>query len=165
MEDYEKMLNSAFEKVKSCEECGRFEIKKANWNVQGKKTFINNFMQISNCLRKGGEEQFAKFLSKELEDLKKSAESLQILIKELLEKLDVEFKQGIEKINKTFHEFFVLMFGGGEARLEVVKEKIKRRKALFVHVLFVGFFESLMNAVTENQALPLSARQLQDVII
>ena len=72
-----------------------------------------------------------EFLIKELEDLKKSAESLEILIKELLEKLDIEFKQGIEKINKSFYEFFSLMFGGGEAKLEVVKEKRKRKKLEF----------------------------------
>lgn len=69
-----------------------------------------------------------EFLTRELEDLKKSAESLEILIKDLLEKLDVEFKQGVEKINDTFHEYFALMFGGGEAKLEVVqntKRKIK----------------------------------------
>ena len=44
-----------------------------------------------------------EFLQKELDDLKKSADSLEILIKELLDKLNIEFKQGIEKINKTFH--------------------------------------------------------------
>src|SRR3989344_4242296 len=66
-----------------------------------------------------------EFLAKELGDLKKSAESLEILIKELLERLDIEFKQGIEKINKSFQNFFSLMFGGGEAELQVVKEKIK----------------------------------------
>jgi chromosome segregation protein len=71
-----------------------------------------------------------EFLAKELEDLKKSAQSLEILIQELLQKLDVEFKQGIEKINKAFHEYFALMFGGGEAKLEVVKEKVKKRKDL-----------------------------------
>lgn len=71
-----------------------------------------------------------EFLTKELEDLKKSADSLKELIKELLEKLDVEFKQGIEKINDSFQKFFSIMFGGGEAKLEVVKEKIKKRKEL-----------------------------------
>lgn len=66
-----------------------------------------------------------EFLAKELEDLKRSANSLEILINDLLEKLDIEFKQGIEKINKAFCEYFALMFGGGEAKLIVVKEKIK----------------------------------------
>ncbi|OHB08494.1 MAG: hypothetical protein A3I19_00800, partial [Candidatus Zambryskibacteria bacterium RIFCSPLOWO2_02_FULL_38_13] len=69
-----------------------------------------------------------EFLAKELGDLKKSAESLEILIKELLERLDIEFKQGIEKINKSFQNFFSLMFGGGEAELQVVKEKTKKKK-------------------------------------
>ena len=38
-----------------------------------------------------------EFLQKELEDLKNSAKSLEILIKDLVEKLDVEFKQGLKK--------------------------------------------------------------------
>jgi len=70
------------------------------------------------------------FLTKELEDLKKSAKSLEMLIKELLEKLDLEFKEGIEKINKSFHEFFTLMFGGGEAKLEVTKSYKLKAKSL-----------------------------------
>ena len=80
-----------------------------------------------------------KFLAKELEDLKKSAESLETLIKDLLERLDVEFKRGIEKINKAFQNFFSLMFGGGEAKLEVIKEKIKKRK-----------FDDLEDAQSQN---------------
>jgi len=70
-----------------------------------------------------------EFLQKELEDLKKSADSLEILINELLEKLDVKFKHGIERINKTFQEFFVLMFGGGEAELKVEKSLKLRTKS------------------------------------
>ena len=70
-----------------------------------------------------------EFLAKELSDLKKSAQSLEILIKELLERLDIEFKQGIEKINTSFQNFFSLMFGGGEAELQVVKEKTKKRRS------------------------------------
>lgn len=70
------------------------------------------------------------YLTRELEDLNKSAESLNILIKELFEKLDIEFKIGIEKINKAFNEYFVLMFGGGEAKLTIEKLKIKRLKNL-----------------------------------
>ena len=67
-----------------------------------------------------------EFLEKELEDLKKSADSLEILIKELIEKLDIEFKNGVEKINKTFQEFFILMFDGGNAFLKIVKNEKKR---------------------------------------
>lgn len=67
------------------------------------------------------------FLVKELEDLEKSALSLRDLIKDLEKKIDIEFKTGIEKINKQFKEFFSLMFGGGEASLTVVKEKRKKK--------------------------------------
>ncbi len=68
------------------------------------------------------------FLEKELEDLIKSSESLKILIKELEEKLTIEFKEGVNKINTQFSEFFIAMFGGGSASLSVIKEKKRKRK-------------------------------------
>ena len=68
-----------------------------------------------------------EFLARELIDLEKSAESLTTLIKELEEKLDTLFSDGIEKINKQFKEFFALMFGGGESSLTVTKEKKRKR--------------------------------------
>jgi len=67
-----------------------------------------------------------EFLTRELLDLDKSAESLQSLIKELDERLNTEFGVGVEKINKSFQNFFSLMFGGGEAELRLVKS-IKRK--------------------------------------
>jgi len=90
-----------------------------------------------------------EFLTKELEDLKKSAESLELLIKDLLQKLDEEFKDGIEKINKTFQEFFSLMFGGGKAQLEVIKEKIKKKR-------------DLLDLEYEGEPLPLSREDLEN---
>ncbi len=69
-----------------------------------------------------------EYLEKELLDLSKSAESLRLLIGELLLKLDTEFKEGIEKINKNFQEYFALMFDGGEAKLEVLIEKKRKPK-------------------------------------
>ena len=68
------------------------------------------------------------FLAKEVVDLTKSIESIRTLIQELKETLDTEFKEGVEKINKQFQEFFSLMFGGGSAFLSVVMEH-KRTKA------------------------------------
>ncbi|MEK7390904.1 MAG: AAA family ATPase [Patescibacteria group bacterium] len=66
------------------------------------------------------------FLVGELADLEKSAESLRTLIDELSQKISVEFSTGLEKINKQFEEFFSLMFGGGQAKLVLVKEKKRR---------------------------------------
>lgn len=68
-----------------------------------------------------------EFLAKELEDLKVSAESLRVLMRTLEEQIDTQFKEGVVKINKQFGEFFGLMFGGGTASLEVVREKKKKR--------------------------------------
>src|ERR1035437_226613 len=66
------------------------------------------------------------FLMKEMEDLTKSIESLQKLIADLKEKIDVEFKEGVRKINVEFQEFFSLMFGGGHGSLSIIE--IKKRK-------------------------------------
>lgn len=90
-------------------------------------------------------EERDQFLGRELEDLKKSAESLEILIKELLEKLDVEFKHGITKINKAFQEFFSLMFGGGTASLQVTKSEKRKAKNLESEL------EELQSAITEGE--------------
>ncbi len=68
------------------------------------------------------------FLTRELEDLTKSAESLRGLIAELAVKLDLEFKEGIQKINAQFQEYFSLMFGGGTAHLSVLREKKRVKK-------------------------------------
>ncbi len=68
------------------------------------------------------------FLEKEIEDLNKSIKDCNILIQELKEKLDSEFKNGIERINKQFQDFFALMFGGGGAFLSITMENKKPKK-------------------------------------
>ncbi|MFZ2149803.1 MAG: AAA family ATPase [Minisyncoccia bacterium] len=68
-----------------------------------------------------------EFLAKELEDLEKSIEALQKLIADLKEKIDIEFKEGVKKINVEFQEFFSLMFGGGHGSLNIIVENKKRR--------------------------------------
>ena len=67
------------------------------------------------------------FLAKEMEDLEKSIESLKKLIVDLKEKIDIEFKEGVKKINVEFQEFFSLMFGGGHGSLSIVVETKKKR--------------------------------------
>lgn len=67
------------------------------------------------------------FLAKEMEDLTKSIESLQKLIVDLKEKIDIEFKDGVKKINTQFQEFFSLMFGGGTGSLSVVVPEKKKK--------------------------------------
>lgn len=69
------------------------------------------------------------FLEREVGDLIASAGSLQTLIKELTEKLDFEFKEGVRRINTQFEEFFKLMFGGGVASLTVVRPEKRKQNA------------------------------------
>ena len=52
---------------------------------------------------------------------------MRLLIQELKETLDTEFKEGVLKINKQFQDFFALMFGGGSAFLSVVMEHKRGR--------------------------------------
>ena len=58
-----------------------------------------------------------EFLSRELEDLAKSADGLEQLITSLDEELAKSFAEGLVKVNQSFTEFFALMFGGGSAKL------------------------------------------------
>ena len=68
------------------------------------------------------------FLEKEITDLEQGSSSLKELMMELKEKLDLEFKSGIEKINKQFQNFFELMFGGGTAFLSLITEQKRKYK-------------------------------------
>lgn len=68
------------------------------------------------------------FLKRELSDLEASKKSLLDMINELEDKINIEFKSGIKKINVEFQELFKLMFGGGNAELEVVREPVRIRK-------------------------------------
>ena len=68
------------------------------------------------------------FLTKEMEDLTNSIESLQKLMTDLKNQIDLEFQEGVRKINKEFQEFFSLMFGGGTANLDLVEEVKKSRR-------------------------------------
>ncbi len=69
------------------------------------------------------------FLARELTDLEKAKEELNKLIQELDIRIDYEFKNGIIKINSEFQNFFTLMFGGGKAELNVVREMKRKKKS------------------------------------
>jgi chromosome segregation protein len=67
------------------------------------------------------------FLVREVADLTESVSKLEQLIEELTRELNEQFVTGIEKIDKEFARFFVLMFGGGNAALTRTKPKPKKR--------------------------------------
>lgn len=67
------------------------------------------------------------FLMKELEDLERSAKSLQDLIAELEKTIDMRFTEGLKHINEALKLFFAKLFGGGEASLDIEEPKRVRR--------------------------------------
>lgn len=70
-----------------------------------------------------------QFLERELTDLSHTAESLSVLIGELDAKIASEFTVGVDKINRQFSEYFAMMFGGGEAKLSVIRESRPKKKS------------------------------------
>lgn len=69
------------------------------------------------------------FLNKELIDLENSKKNLHALIADLDARINIEFKEGILKINAQFQNYFSLMFGGGSASLSIVREKRRKKKS------------------------------------
>jgi translation initiation factor 2 subunit 2 len=66
MDNYEKLLENAYKTVKVVEKSGgRFELPKVQGHVTGNNTFITNFVQIADYIRRD-KEHLAKFLQKEL---------------------------------------------------------------------------------------------------
>lgn len=61
-----------------------------------------------------------EFLSGEVEDLKRSIDTLRSLIEELQNTMEEKFVEGLKQINEYFKKFFVSMFGGGEAYVKKV---------------------------------------------
>ncbi len=70
-----------------------------------------------------------EFLKKELLDLSNASVALAGLIADLDVELTKRFDEGIIKINDSFGEFFTTMFGGGEARLDLLDEESPKKKS------------------------------------
>lgn len=63
-----------------------------------------------------------EFLKKESEDLRNAIGDLKELVRDLNDKIKFEFGEAIVKISEEFNRFFNLMFGGGHAKLRVIKQ-------------------------------------------
>ena len=70
-----------------------------------------------------------EFLGRELADLERSALSLKDIIAELEKTIDARFTEGLKQINLALRDFFMKLFGGGEARLTVEEPKPHRKGA------------------------------------
>ena len=99
----------------------RIKIKLEDAGVGGGAEIVKEFKEVS---------ERDQFLMKEMEDLAKSLESLQKLITELKEKINLEFKEGVKKINVEFQNFFTLLFGGGTGSLAIFTPEKRKKKIL-----------------------------------
>lgn len=68
-----------------------------------------------------------EFLTKESKDLEEATANLNVLITNLNEKIETEFRASFKKVNDEFNSFFRLMFGGGSAHMKIIE---KERAAL-----------------------------------
>jgi len=138
MENYEKLLEEAYKKVKQIGvHTGRFEIPKAEGRFEGKKTIITNFSQIASHIRRNPE-HFQKFMLKEL------AASGQ---KES-DRLVLNMKVPSAKINQKIEEYvkeFVLCKECGKPDTELTKEQHSR--LTFIHCLACGAKHSVRGKI------------------
>ena len=115
MENYEKLLEEAYGKIKKADNNGeRFEIPKAEGRFEGKKTIITNFSQIVSSFRRNSE-HLQKFLLKEL------AASGQKEGDRLL----LNMKVPSSKINQKIEEYaneFVICKECGKPDTELIRE-------------------------------------------
>lgn len=127
MTDYEKLLDSAYKKVKQIDTSSeRFEIPKIEGHFEGKKTILTNFFQVASHLRRTPE-HFQKFILKEL------AASGQ---KEG-DRLILNMKVPSAKINTKIEQYakeFVICKECGKPDTELMKED----RINFVHCLACG---------------------------
>lgn len=104
----------------------RFEIPKATSRIQGNKTIIDNFLQITSLLRRLPE-HLMKFLSRELAAPAQLDERRLVLVGKI----------GAERINQKMEAYtkeFVLCRECGKPDTELVK----KQRFVFVHCLACG---------------------------
>ena len=136
MDNYEKLLEQAYEKVKRVETSkGRFEVAKIEGHIEGKKTILTNFLQIASYLRRPVE-HLQKFLLRELATPGQMEG----------ERLVLNNKIPSTKINQKIGQYtseFVICRECGKPDTEVVKED----RLSFLHCLACGAKHSIRNKI------------------
>ncbi len=103
-------------------------------NVKDKITRLKVLLENGN-LGSSGEitEEYNKlvehkqFIDEQVQDLKATQDSLNELISELADQIEVKFREGLEKINSAFARFFQTLFSGGRAEIFVTEIPIKKQ--------------------------------------
>ncbi len=136
MENYEKLLDEAYKKVKSVDTTNtRFEIPKAQGHFEGKKTILINFFQIASHIRRNPE-HFQKFILKELATSgQKEGDRLILNNKVPSAKINSKVEQYVKE--------FVLCKECGKPDTELTKED----RLTFIHCLACGAKHSIRNKI------------------
>lgn len=114
MENYEKLLEQAYKKIKPIESKERFVIPEVESHIEGIRTIVSNFLQIASYLRRSPE-HLEKFLQKELATPSKIENERLIMIKKIpSKKIDERIKIYVEK--------YVLCKECGKPDTELIKE-------------------------------------------
>jgi translation initiation factor 2 subunit 2 len=136
MEDYEKLLNEAYDKVKKSEGNGeRFEIPKVEGHFEGKKTIITNFLQVASHIRRNPE-HLQKYMLREL------AASGQMEGDRLILNMNVPSAKMNQKIEQYVKEF-VICGECGKPDTELLKED----RLTFIHCLACGAKHSVRSKI------------------
>jgi len=132
MEDYDKLLEEAYEKIKPVEsKIERFEIPEAKGFVEGNKTIITNFGQVASYLRRNPE-HLEKFLQRELAAPSKTDGDRLIFVKKIpRSKLQEKIKIYVDK--------FVMCKECGKPDTELEKDG----NFVFIHCLACGAKHSM----------------------
>jgi translation initiation factor 2 subunit 2 len=136
MEDYEKLLDETYEKIKPISHSGeRFEIPKIEGHLEGTKTILTNIPQIVSYLRRD-QDHFVKYLLKELATSGTIKNNILIL----------QRKINSQKINEKIEDYikeFVTCSQCGKPDTELLKDK----GFLFIHCLACGAKHSVRSKI------------------
>ncbi len=67
----------------------------------------------------------SEFLTNQSQDLEKAIKKLESVIKELEIKINTQFREAFQNINREFAKYFRIMFGGGKASLKISNSKLQ----------------------------------------
>lgn len=135
MENYEKLLDEAYKKVKTIEHTERFEIPRIEGHLEGTKTILTNLPQVVSYLRRDIG-HLLKFLLKELATSGFMKDNRVIL----------QRKINSQKINEKIQNYskeFVICKECGKPDTELIKEK----GFAFLHCLACGAKHSIRTRI------------------
>lgn len=105
-------------KMENLENFNGIDIEKNIFKLRGELSAIGEIDEASLKETQETETRF-NFLSGQIGDLEKAAADLKVLIRDLREKIDSDFRSSLQVINEEFNKYFRLMFGGGKAKFVI----------------------------------------------